>query len=60
MNVKELNPALLSTQIKSKRFIAIAAAAIIASSTLVWFMTTNSNFFHSFISGEDSKDRQDP
>jgi virginiamycin B lyase len=43
----------------SKRFIAMAATAIIASSTIVWFMTANSNFFHLLISDDERKYRQD-
>jgi hypothetical protein len=49
---------LLSKLIKSKRLIAIAVTVIIASSTLYWITTTNSNFFSSFISDDEAKYRQ--
>ena len=49
---------MLSKLIKSKRFIAIAVIVIIASSTLFWITTANSNFFSSFISDDGAKYRQ--
>lgn len=49
---------MLSKLIKSKSFIAIAVTVIIASSTLFWITTANSNFFSSFILDDEAKYRQ--